>query len=168
MCKLRQKVIYMQNETDNLINSGVLRTANDSDAEKIHCIETALIDCPWSKLDIINAIKDENYIFVVYESENQICGYGSIRVTPPECELNNIAVSKEFQGCGIAKQIMTYLISAASEQKCDKMFLEVEANNQNAINLYEKLDFKIISKRKNYYGESCDALIYCKGVISKT
>jgi ribosomal-protein-alanine N-acetyltransferase len=37
--------------------------------------------------------------------------------------------------------------------------VEVDKNNFKAINLYQKLEFKLVSIRKNYYGHKRDALI---------
>ena len=41
---------------------------------------------------------------------------------------------------------------------CEQLFLEVRVDNLPAINLYNKLGFREINRRKNYYGD-VDALV---------
>ncbi len=148
---------------ENVIN-GVCRRADIKDADSIWLLEQKLIECPWQKSDIVDSINSSDYIFMVYEKDERICGYGSIRLTAPECELNNIAVDICFQKRGIASKIMLSLLQSAKSLDCEKMFLEVNSENKTAINMYDKLGFEQISKRKNYYGENSDALIYCKQI----
>ena len=56
-----------------------------------------------------------------------------------------IMVSESEKGKGYGKVIMSYLISFCMENKFSNIFLTVDKNNLNAIYLYHKFDFKIIS-----------------------
>ena len=63
-------------------------------------------------------------------------------------EINYIFVVNEYRRKNIAYNLIKYIID---NYKFDNITLEVNINNINAINLYKKLGFKIISIRKNYY-----------------
>jgi len=57
-----------------------------------------------------------------------------------------IMVSESEKGKGFGKVIMSYLISYCKEHKFSNIFLTVDKNNLNAIYLYKKFDFKIVSE----------------------
>lgn len=63
-------------------------------------------------------------------------------------EINYIFVVNEYRRKNIAYNLIKYIID---NYKFDNITLEVNINNINAINLYKKLGFKVISIRKNYY-----------------
>lgn len=63
-------------------------------------------------------------------------------------EINYIFVVNEYRRKNIAYNLIKYVID---NYKFDNITLEVNINNINAINLYKKLGFKVISIRKNYY-----------------
>ena len=57
-----------------------------------------------------------------------------------------IMVSESEKGKGYGKVIMSYLISFCIENKFSDIYLTVDKNNLNAIYLYQKFDFKIVSE----------------------
>jgi len=57
-----------------------------------------------------------------------------------------IMVSESEKGKGFGKVIMSYLISYCKENKFSNIFLTVDKNNLNAIYLYQKFNFKIVSE----------------------
>ena len=74
----------------------------------------------------------------------------------------NIAVNKKFRRNGFGTDILSYLINVAKENNKKILTLEVRADNNPAIKLYEKFDFKKIGIRKRYYNNSIDAIIMTK------
>jgi len=67
-----------------------------------------------------------------------------------EVELLNIVVDPAFQGRGLGRALMNFLVDTNRNQ-AEKIFLEVRASNRPAIALYESVGFTAISTRKNYY-----------------
>ena len=57
------------------------------------------------------------------------------------------------------KKLLDNLIEKVKEKKSTRVFLEVVADNEKAINLYKSRNFEIISKRSNYYPNGKDAII---------
>lgn len=66
-----------------------------------------------------------------------------------------IVVDEEYRRCGIAGDLMEYLL----EHSHKPIMLEVAVINTPAINLYSKYDFKEVSRRKKYYNSEIDALV---------
>ena len=53
--------------------------------------------------------------------------------------IEDVAVLKEYQGCGIGKKLVEYLIHVAKESNCYKCILNCSTEN---IKFYEKIGFK--------------------------
>ena len=59
--------------------------------------------------------------------------------------ITNVSLLKEFQGKGIAKQLIMNAIDFAKDHQYKNIKLEVHLENENAIQLYTKLNFKNIT-----------------------
>lgn len=93
---------------------------------------------------------------------NIVVGYVSLRLVPPEADINTIAVGINHQGKGIATQMMDWIISEARKYSIRDIFLDVRSDNFAAIAMYDKFGFVRIDKRANYYGNNLDALVMRK------
>ena len=82
---------------------------------------------------------------LVYE-EHEILGFLIYDLIYDRCEVQYIGVLKEYRNKHIASKLMEYLLK---ENK--NISLEVNVNNNKAINLYKKYGFKKAAIRKNYY-----------------
>lgn len=71
----------------------------------------------------------------------------------PEIEIIELVVDSTFQQKGIGFDLLHKLFEHAQKNKIRRIFLEVSAHNQKAINLYKKADFVQINTRPNYYPE---------------
>ncbi len=71
----------------------------------------------------------------------------------------NIAVAVEYQGRGIGKRILAYVMDQLRNLDCQECYLEVRESNARAIHLYESFGMKFIKRVPNYYSNE-DALIY--------
>ena len=88
----------------------------------------------------------KNYVFL---NNNEPIGLISYSLIYDRIELEYIWVSFEHRKKGIASKLMDKML----EENGNNITLEVRATNENAINLYKKYNFKIVSIRKNYYGK---------------
>lgn len=71
---------------------------------------------------------------------------GSVR--RGEFYISNIAVYPEFRGLGIGNKLMLNAERIARERKLRFISLDVEVDNEGAINLYKKLGYEIVGKIK--------------------
>lgn len=76
-------------------------------------------------------------------------------------ELNYIWVKKEYRRKKIATDLLNIMLE---KDNIENITLEVNENNQSAIELYKKLGFVIISKRENYYNGQ-DAYLMMREMI---
>ena len=70
------------------------------------------------------------------------------KVNKGEFYISNIAVYPEFRGIGLGNELMLHIEKNAIKKKNKSLSLDVEVQNEDAINLYKKLGFKIISDIK--------------------
>ena len=89
-------------------------------------------------------------------------GYLLARVIDVDIEIIEFKVQKNSRNKGVGAHLLKQLIRKGLILKKEKIFLEVAVENFPAINLYKKLGFKKIGKRKNYYktkGKTKDAYL---------
>ncbi len=92
--------------------------------------------------------------------EKLLMGYIIATDIADESELLRIAVADKFKRMGVGKNLMQ-IYKTDLQGHCDKFLLEVRASNAEAKALYEKLEYKEISIRKDYYSNPKeDACIY--------
>jgi len=68
-----------------------------------------------------------------------------------EYEILLIYVNEKKRNLGYATKLLNNILENLETKKLEKINLEVSSNNINAINLYEKFQFKKIGIRKKYY-----------------
>ncbi len=122
----------------------------------------------WSDTQIKECFYAENNIVFGLFDEKLLVGISFLSFIFDEAELLYITLDKAYRGKGVASKLLLGSIEFLKKKNIAKIFLEVDANNISAINLYNKLDFQQISIRKKYYkcpdGSYNDALIYQKNV----
>ena len=105
---------------------------------------------------MINVIKNGNYeIFKLVIDNNEI-GYIETIPNIDYLEITDVLIYEKYRRNGYSKVLLDYIINSTNY---NRYLLEVSVNNDIAISLYKKYDFKIISTRKNYYKDGSDALI---------
>src|SRR5699024_237974 len=73
-----------------------------------------------------------------------------------QSQITTIAIAKHARGDGLGNALLKYVKEYAAEQS-DFLSLEVSVDNEPAMKLYEKEDFKYGGVRKDYYGPGKDA-----------
>ncbi|WCL49881.1 GNAT family N-acetyltransferase [Leptospira sp. GIMC2001] len=114
-------------------------------------------DSAWNKEQILSQIKTHES-FVLFDQEIPR-SYLFPLVNPWEIEILRVATDPDYRNKSYAFSILKYFIDNHNSCPC---FLEVAQNNKNAIKLYESLGFQLVDKRKGYYHDGIDALIYCR------
>ena len=118
---------------------------------------------PWSEKSVASELGNPlSYWLVAVEGET-VLGYIGSQTVLDESDVMNVAVSPEHRRKGIAQALVVALADGLREKGSSKLTLEVRTSNSSAIALYEKLEFRQIGLRKNYYRNPReDALILQK------
>jgi ribosomal-protein-alanine N-acetyltransferase len=99
--------------------------------------------------------------YLVVESEGKVIAYAGLCAYPPnESYVQTIAVAREHQGAGVGTTLLATLIDESARRGCKQLDLEVRADNDRAIALYEHHGFTRIGLRRRYYQPSgVDAVV---------
>ena len=126
-----------------------LMTADDVKA--VADIEKEVFSMPWSEESVRDAVTNSNARYLVMKSGDNLAGYVGMWYGGDEAEITNVAVSEGYRRQGIAYELMKQAKEMAITDGMAKMFLEVRVSNESAIRLYEKMGFKSLGVRKNFY-----------------
>ena len=107
---------------------------------------------PWSRRLLAEALENENTASLLALSEDgHVLGYLFFTTVLDEGGVDNIAVHPEARRQGIASALLDTFHRYGREHGLVSLFLEVRASNQNAFSLYDKLGYREVGRRKNYY-----------------
>lgn len=82
-------------------------------------------------------------------------------VGPFTADLLYVYVAKEHRGAGVARHLVERLTEElAARPQIEALLLEVRASNQPAQRLYESFGMVQVDRRKSYYSDGEDALVY--------
>ena len=76
-----------------------------------------------------------------------------------------LAVDPNFRGRGIGEALAEVLLKSYVASGIEEVRLEARITNYIALNLYEKLGFRIVGRTKNYYEDGEDAFILFKSLL---
>ncbi|MDQ1684419.1 MAG: [ribosomal protein S18]-alanine N-acetyltransferase [Frankiaceae bacterium] len=140
-----------------------LRPMGWSDIDVVMRLETELFTNEswtesmfWSELG-----QPETRHYVVAIDGDEVIGYaGLCAYAPHEAYVQTIGVTTSRQGEGIGTRLLLDLIAEAERRGCPRLDLEVRADNDSAIALYQRYGFSQIGVRRGYYQPSgTDAVV---------
>lgn len=131
-----------------------------SDIDDVCLIEKECFHDAWSKEMLLDCITNERYRVFVAKIENKTVGYSGTVWGDEFADVTRIAVKSNYRKQGIGKILFDKILSDAFLRGAKVVFLEVRADNREAISLYEKSGGERFGMRKNYYGSGTDALLY--------
>lgn len=95
--------------------------------------------------------EDYHYYFVNDQDESTV-GFVAFYFRGKDLYLSKFYLEKAHRGKGIAKNMLSFVIEQAEEEKLSSITLNVNKHNDIAIRAYEKLGFINIGKEKNAIG----------------
>ncbi|HLY40383.1 MAG TPA: ribosomal protein S18-alanine N-acetyltransferase [Terracidiphilus sp.] len=137
------------------------------DLERVMEIAESLPQAPrWPKATYEAAIAvgvlQRRRIALVAEGplDGKVVGFAVAALTPPESELESIAVASAFQRRGVARQLFQRMANALRREMVDEVVLEVRVSNHSAQTVYRSLGFAEVGLRSDYYSDPVeDALV---------
>ena len=118
---------------------------------------------PWSEKSVASELDNKWALWLVAVEDDRVTGYIGSQTSIDETDVMNVAVHPDFRRRGIAESLIIRLVDELKMRGSHALMLEVRASNTPAIALYEKLGFRQVGCRKNYYrNPKEDALILRK------
>lgn len=141
----------------------IIREMTAGDVPAIAKLEQICFLDPWSENSIASELNNRLSYWLIAEIDGCVAGYVGSQSVLDMTDMMNIAVSPDFRRQGVAEALVTALMDALTRRGMIGLMLEVRVSNVPAIALYEKLGFKEVGRRRNYYRNPReDALIMRK------
>ena len=135
------------------------------DISAIAELEKVCFSDPWSESSIASELDNHLACWLVAIDDGMLVGYVGSQTVLDSSDMMNIAVNPGYRRKGIAEALVMALVQEMKARGSICLLLEVRVSNQPAINLYEKLGFLQVGRRKNYYRNPReDALILRKEI----
>ena len=128
----------------------LVRPMLESDLPRIHRIELASYDYPWSLgnfLDSLNA----GYSVWVREAEGEVIGYYVMMAAAGEAHLLNMTIAPIWRRHGLGRELLEHCLALARTHRAESLFLEVRLSNTAALALYHSSGFVDLAVRRQYY-----------------
>jgi len=126
----------------------------EEDIPSILEIENVSFQTPWRFSTFSGEIVNKGISFpyvIVHRIVERVIGYIIYWKIQEEVQISNFALHPDFRGKGIGEAVMRRIIKAIQRDGGVYVFLEVRPSNLSARSLYNKLGFKVLGTRKDYY-----------------
>ena len=144
-----------------MINDIKIVPMDESHLKDLALLEKQCFSVPWSENALRTELEKENSRFFVAITKDEVSGYIGANNVLGEVYIDNIAVFYNYREFGIGTALLKHLINVSKDENCDLLTLEVRVSNKPARKLYEKLGFKEVGVRKNFYDQPReDGVIY--------
>jgi len=105
----------------------------------------------WKASSFLSELKDNHSLYIGWMEENKLVGYICCMAVVDEASINNFAVTPDQQGKRIGTKLLQEMIVLLQTKGMERLWLEVRVSNETAYNLYKKMGFTEIYRRKDYY-----------------
>ena len=123
----------------------------DAHVAQIAQLEKMCFSDPWSENSVASELKNPLSLWLVAVDGETVAGYIGSQSVLDGADIMNVAVHPEYRRQGIGRDLVQALATALRENGIQILMLEVRQSNAPAIALYEKLGFRQVGMRPNYY-----------------
>jgi ribosomal-protein-alanine N-acetyltransferase len=141
----------------------IITNMREQHVSQVAELEKLCFSDPWSENSVASELDNQLALWLVAEDNGRVAGYVGSQTVLGESDMMNVAVHPDYRKQGIATTLIVGLVEELRKRESHCLTLEVRASNENAISLYQKLEFQQVGCRKNYYrNPKEDALILRK------
>ena len=126
-------------------------TMTEAHVAQVAALEKLCFSDPWSENSVASELKNPLSLWLVALKGETVAGYIGSQSVEGEADMMNVAVHPDFRRQGVGAQLVVALEAALRQRQVYSLSLEVRASNDPARALYEKLGFRQVGCRPNYY-----------------
>lgn len=144
---------------DSLATGGIdvqIRWMIRRDMPEVLNIEQGSFEFPWSEEDFIRCLRQRNCIGMVAENANRVVGFMIYELNRNQLHILNFAVRPDFRRRGIGRQMGEKLIGKLSQQRRNRIVLEVRETNLAAQVFFRRIGFKAMSVLRDFYDDTTE------------
>lgn len=141
------------------------------DVDAVMAVEVRAYPFPWTRGNFIDSLAAGYLAEVRVDDRGAIVGYFVAMPGVGEMHLLNITVAPEWQGRGVAGEMLDTLEAHCRGHAFEMLWLEVRASNDRAMALYRRRGFAAVGTRRGYYpaarGTREDAVVMSERLLPK-
>ena len=144
-----------------------LRAWNEDDITAMAAIEQEAYPFPWSAGIMRDCFLAGHWGWTA-KLRGELVAYGVVQAVLDEAHLLNICTAPGWQGQGIGRGMLTWVMQQCAAREMQRMLLEVRISNAPALGLYRALGFQQDGVRKGYYpasGGREDAVLMSRALV---
>ena len=126
------------------------------DMPEVLGIENASFEFPWSEEDFIRCLRQRNCIGMVAEFDDRVVGFMIYELHKNRLHILNFSVEEEFRRRRVGSQMIEKLVSKLSQQRRNRIMLEVRETNLQAQLFFRQNGFRAISVLRDFYDDSTE------------
>ncbi len=142
----------------------IFRSLNREDIPFLISSKSLGFNDAWDEGMLESAFASHRFFGFVAERDGKKLGYITLDKGMDDADIETVFVIPEARRNGVAKELILKALDSIKEQKIDRVLLEVRDGNAPARKLYESCGFIEINKRKKYYSDGENAVIYLKEI----
>ncbi len=124
------------------------------DMDTVLAIETEAFEFPWLEEDFIRCLRGRYTIGMVAEHEDRVVGFMIYELYKSRIHVLNFAVAADVCRRGVGSQMVAKLKSKLSEQRRQRLMLEVRESNLGAQLFFRRQGFRVVSVLRGFYEET--------------
>lgn len=137
----------------------IIRKFNPNDLKRVYEIENMSFNQSYG-IDMFQQLYDMGVGFLVAEEDGYVIGYVIFWIKyENQGHIISIAVDKNYRRQKAGTQLLVKAISILSLLRIDAIYLEVNENNEGAVEFYKTFNFKIDRVVPGYYEDGNGAII---------
>ena len=141
----------------------VLRPGGEADLDAIADLERRSFSHPWSREAFVAELRNARSSLRIAELHGDggiaLVGYLCRWIVEDEAQILNVTIHPAWRRRGLGRWMLEGALSEAATRGARRATLEVRRHNAPAIALYERMGFRRVGERRNYYGPGEDALL---------
>ena len=126
------------------------------DMPEVLAIENRSFEFPWSDEDFIRCLRQRNCIGMVAEYDERVVGFMIYELHKNRLHVLNFAVRPEFRRRGVGNSMIRKLIGKLSDQRRNRILLEIRETNLDAQLFFRDCGFRAISVLRDFYEDSVE------------
>lgn len=138
-----------------------IRRARPADLPRLAELERGAFTAAWREADLAEGLASPAGVTLVAESGvGRLLGFALFLRGLDDAELLRVAVEPPARRLGIGKALVEEGLRRLGAAGVTRCLLEVRPSNAAARGLYEALGFHVAGRRRGYYTDGEDALVY--------
>ena len=131
----------------------------EEDLPEVMALEKECYDQPWTVENFLGEFRRRITLGLGLKAGRLLAAQCFFWLIRPEIHLLNLAVSPRFRRQGLARRLMTAMLTIGRRAGVESVYLEARPTNLAAITLYESAGFHITGRRPDYYEDGEDAVL---------